>query len=169
MLRRSPQASEGELSPERGQPDLEPPPALADASGHLPGFGEPVQSLTNSCPNGAAHTSLGNALGILTNSCPNGAAHTSPGQRPGNHTTNTSAFYRNAAGRRITHPCRNGAFMPTVPIPACMPTIRFPGLHPGLVCVDPLGQQGPGAFSRRRRRWRRSSGQSSTRHWASRG
>ena len=70
------------------------------------------------------------------------------------------------AGRRITHPCRNGAFMPTVPIPACMPTVPVPGLHPGLVCVDPLGQTGAGAFSRRR--WRRRSGQRWTRHGPSR-
>ena len=72
------------------------------------------------------------------------------------------------AGRRITHPCRNGAFMPTVPIPACMPTVPFPGLHPELVCVDPLGQTAPGAFSRRRRSRRRSWEQRWTRHGASR-
>ncbi len=75
------------------------------------------------------------------------------------------------AGRRIIRPCRNGASMPTIPCPASMPAIPcpaciihfpglhpglicvFPGLHPGLVCVAPLGQMGPGAFSRWCWRW----------------
>ena len=29
------------------------------------------------------------------------------------------------------------------PCPGCMPTVQSPGLHPGLVCVDPLGQTEP--------------------------
>ena len=47
---RRPRASEGELSPGPDQPDLEPPPALADASGHLPSLGEPVQLEPSSIP-----------------------------------------------------------------------------------------------------------------------
>ena len=57
------------------------------------------------------------------------------------------------AGRRIIHPCRNGASTPADPFPACTSAVPFPGLHPGLVCVfpglhpglvcvDPLGQTG---------------------------
>ena len=116
------------------------------------------------------------------------------------------------AGRRIIHPCRNGASTPADPFPACTSTVPFPGLHtglvcvfpglhpglvcavpglhpglvcavpglhpglicavpglhPGLICVAPLGQMGPGAFSRRRRSWRGERGQRWTRHVTSR-
>ena len=100
------------------------------------------------------------------------------------------------AGRRIIHLCP--VCMPSIPCPASMPAIpcpaciiHFPGLHPGLICVAPLGQMGPGAvpglhpglvcaaplgqmgpgaFSRRRRRrsWRGERGQRWTRHGTSR-
>ena len=69
--------------------------------------------------------------GPLTNPCPNGAAHTSPGQRPGNQTTHISAFQRNAADGRITHPRRNprpndaallqSASIPTICVPHAYP------------------------------------------------
>ena len=91
----------------------------------------------------------------MTHSCPNGAAHTSPGQRPGNQATHISAFSRNAADGRITHPRPNDAapercgartmrrsyrahpypssvsLMHTHrPCPGCIPTVRVPDAYP---------------------------------------
>ena len=88
----------------------------------------------------------------LTRSSPNGAEHASAGQRPGNQATHISAFSRNAAERRITHPRpddaapeRCGAPSERIrthhPCPGFRPIIQPPRLHPRLVCFDPLGQE----------------------------
>ena len=70
-------------------------------------------------------------MGPLTGSCPNGAAHNSPGQRPGNQATHISAFQRNAADGRITHPRRNprpndAALLQS----ASITTVRVPDAYP---------------------------------------
>jgi hypothetical protein len=65
------------------------------------------------------------------------------------------AHFRVLTSRRSSHHPTRAALAPKQcaasserihthqPCPGCIPTIPSLGLHPGLVCVDPLGQTGP--------------------------
>ena len=106
--------------------------------GALPGLGVTALAAAGRASN---HEDCGRPAGgwvvmPVSDSCPNGAECDNPGRRPGIHATHrpnpqtgASPYPPSVSPIHTHHPCHE-----------CIPTILSPGLHPGLVCVDPLGR-----------------------------